>query len=34
MLQNPHPTRWAVAGQRVAKIAGSTLARSGKLLGP
>lgn len=27
-------TRWATAGKRLAKIAGSTLARSGKLLSP
>lgn len=27
-------TRWATAGQRLAKIAGTTLARTGKLLGP
>ena len=27
-------TRWATPGQRVAKVAGTTLARSGKLLGP
>ena len=34
MLYARSATRWATPGQRVAKVAGSTLARTGKLLSP